>query len=183
MPKLQGNERAWKSLGEVMAGDFFIGNTDRATFEAAHVIPTSRTGKIAPARTRLMNAGNIFFKFDTNGDIKKAVALDNFDPNSNATNLSSTDITEWIRQCAPVLNNQAERMQFATGIVAQMITHAADMGTAIDFYMLEETFLASGIESGISKLKTRLVTEFNHKDNKKNIPAGVVARMKYLGWV
>ncbi len=64
-----------------------------------------------------------------------------------------------------------------------MIAHAANMGTQIDFYMMEESYLLAGIKSGIRKLKTRLVAEFNHKENSKKIPAGVVERMKYLGWV
>lgn len=184
MPKLQGNKRAWNSLGEVMAGDFFIGNQDRVAFSASYVNPHSKSGKVTPATSSLVNPGNIFFKFDSNGNIKKALALDNFDANQTETaNLHGTDISEWIRQCAPVLVNQAQRLEFATGIVARMITHAADMGTDIDFYMLEETDLAVGIEQGIAKLKTRLVAEANHKDNKKSIPPGILARMKYLGWV
>jgi len=183
MPKLQGNEKAWTSLGEVLAGDFFVGNTDRATFTPARAIPSSKTGKIAPAKTKLANPGNIFFKFDSNGDIDRTVALDNFDPNAASGDLSNADITEWKEQCAPVLKHESLRIQFATGLVAEMIAHAADMGTQIDFYMMEESYLLAGIKSGIRKLKTRLVAEFNHKENSKKIPAGVVERMKYLGWV
>lgn len=194
MQKLKGNVRAWRSLGEVFAGDFFIGNGDRVEFDVKtrkSRFLSKKRGKIKSLSADIVNLGNIFFKFDKNGDIKKSLAIDNFDPNSEHIRSVMTDsddpvnVKEWQRGPGELLKgkNKGARKQFANGMVDAMLERAQRFGSTINFDGIEATELAAGLESGIAKLKSRLVAEMNHKEFSKNVPEGIVKRMKFLRWI
>lgn len=182
MPKLVGNKNAWFTLGEVVIADFFVGNGDRARWSPE---VKKRDGSIVPTAASVGNPGNFFFKLDAQGNVKKAIALDNFDPFGGATGtLHDNDIGQWKSEFGPLLGkNKSLRLDFARNLVGKIVEHAGDAGVVVAFDQGEAGYFAKGMDSGISKLKTRLVAESKNKVNKANIPVGVTARMQFLQWI
>lgn len=197
LQKLKGNALVWKSLGEVFVVDFFLGNTDRVQYGAGgsnSIVREKRSergkmGKIKSLQGGIVNSGNLFFKFDESGNLKKALALDNFDPFSPVliqtiykTDGNDIDLTQWKRDSGDILKgkNKSARKMFANHIVDAMVQHGNSYGAQVNFDQGEATSLAKGMEDGISKLKRRLVHEV--KTRKDTVPDGIIKRMEFLRW-
>lgn len=197
LQKLKGNALVWKSLGEVFVVDFFLGNTDRTEYQDYHgtnIVRAKRSGegklgKIKSLQGRIVNTGNLFFKFDESGNLKKALALDNFDPASEnlkqtiyKTDGNDINLTDWKKNSGDILKgkNKSARKMFANHIVNDMVQHGNNYGVQVNFDQGEATSLAKGMEDGISKLKRRLVQAV--KDPRDAVPEGIVKRMEFLRW-
>lgn len=163
------DERILSSLGEVIAGDIFVGNEDRFTHSGRNL-------------GAVVNAGNILFKAQQG---TKGVGLDWFQAQGEFSNLYSAPPPDW---AGPLLNNAQEITRFSkraisdlNGLFAEKLDdlRTPDLLTEYNAGNLED-----GIIAGRDKLKTYLVTK-TRKDataQSHKVPGGVLIRMQILGW-
>jgi hypothetical protein len=167
MGKLERNENFWKSLGEVVCTDFFIGNGDRIMW-------------VGPkGEAHIQNSGNIFLKSDRAGVVKKSLHLDFFNTfGGDPGNLTIRDIQEWKEQFAPCLKDEWRAIQFADSVVEAICNHAAGADVYVPLGQVEAKYFLNGFMDAKNKLKGELA-----RRNRNQLPAGVVARAVYLGWL
>jgi hypothetical protein len=170
--QLKGNVRVWETLGEIVVTDLFIGNADRIA-PAFDAIAETTDGQAT-----LQNAGNIFFKFDKDGNLKKAVALDNFDSVQTASMLNSRILPDqWKQVFAPILRDDPVSMLFSRSVVEQVVRHADDAGLPVDLGQVERAAFNFGFGRGIQKLQAYVKMK-----GRNNLPPGVAARVEFLNW-
>jgi len=191
MPKLAGNQSLWESLGEIVAVDLFLGNADRIS-----------PGEVSGA-ARLLNAGNVFLKFDASGNLKKAIALDNFDTNEDASRLRGQGIpTYWLTDYAPILKNDGPARSYSRTVIEEVIRHGKTAGVEVHIGQDEVGFFFEGFKRGLAKLKAYVLRSFTRpqalighaRENpympsrapnppRAQLPRGIIDRAKSLGWI
>jgi hypothetical protein len=191
LPQLVGNQSLWESLGEIVAVDLFLGNADR-------IAP----GEVSGA-ARLQNAGNVFLKFDAAAKLKKAIALDNFDTNEDASRIRGPEIPiQWLTDFAPILKNDGPALSFSRTVIEQVILHGKTVGVAVDIGEKEVGFFFEGFKRGLAKLKVYVLRSFRvpqaliggARENpylpsrgpnppRAQLPRGIIGRAKSLGWI
>lgn len=157
-----------ESLGEVVAGDIFIGNEDRFSHGGK-----GNVGKI-------VNDGNILFT-NKRGMVIKGIGLDWFEAQGDNVNLNTAPGANW---AGLLLNDNAQLELFSKNAVDGIneIFHGKlpDLGTDELLTMQNVANFKDGLISGREKLKNYLAGRYQAN---KSVPSGVAARMKMLNWL
>jgi hypothetical protein len=156
-----------ESLGEVVAGDIFIGNEDRFSHGGKGNI-----GKI-------VNEGNILFrKTATKG--MRGIGLDWFEAQGDSSNLNMPPPPDW---CGMLLDDRARLNLFAKnavdGINEMFFNKIPDLTQDELLTIQSAGNFSDGLLSGRDKLKKYLN---DRSTSGKAIPSGVLARMQRLRW-
>jgi hypothetical protein len=191
MPKLPKNQRVWHSLGEIVAVDLFLGSGDRiAPAYNAFEDPTEDGPKVA----KLENPGNIFFMIKEDGILRKALALDNYDPAGDSAasfgvspygNMQHLNVPDrWAYDFAPILRSEEKAKAFLATAIQQLVEHGEKAGVPVELGKKELRYFFEGYQLGVSKLReylrTRKLADLDKKSNR--LPVGIVSRAKVLGW-
>jgi hypothetical protein len=179
MPKLVGNERVWRTLGEIVAVDLFLGNSDRIAPQERD--PFDEKEYKGPGKAVLQNAGNIFLKFDESGELKKALALDNYNARGSATSLDEALPPDWLSSYAPILASGGIMSLFTQSVIKKVVRHAAKVGIEVELGEKERTCFFLGMRSGIEKMIAFLVQRTGQIGQR--LQPGLVSRAKYLRWL
>jgi hypothetical protein len=175
LPLLPGNRRLWESLGEIVAVDLFVGNSDRIAPDA------DPWGLGATGRAVLPNAGNIFLKFNRHGELKKAVALDNYDPRADAAKFDRPLHPDWMLNFAPILRDEQKSAQFAGSVIEQVLDHAHQAGMTARLGEQEAAWFFMGLRNGVAKIRAYLVQRTGM--HRQAPHPSIVARAQFLGWM
>jgi hypothetical protein len=166
--QLSGAARVWETLGEIVAVDLFLGTADR-------IAPGGAEGSGA---ANLQNAGNVFFKFDKSGRLKKALALDNYDTFAGAARIDSAELPhEWLTDYRPILFSEGAAWAFAGTVVDQVVRHAQSAGLQVELGASEQRSFATGFQRSIAKLKAFL------RQRPDSLPPGIASRAEALRWL
>lgn len=178
MPQLVGNENVWRTLGEIVAVDLFLGNSDRIAPKEYDPFETEHKG---PGKAALQNTGNIFLKFDGSGKLKKALALDNYNARGPATSLDEELPPDWVNNYAPILANFGFMTSFSESVIKKVVRHGARVGVEVELGEKERTWFFVGMRHGIEKI-IRFLKQGTGDIGLKLQP-GLVSRAKYLRWL
>lgn len=169
VPKLVNNTAFWMSFGRIVAVDVFVGNRDRISWSPKK------------SRANLQNPGNVFVKFDANGNVKKAIGLDFFEGlNSMAYVETILSMKDWERFCLPPLKDQNHARTLASDVVAEIVAHVAQGGIVANYGTQEEVSFLMGFNAGIQMIKLHCISQLQ---SNKPLPGGVRARAGSLGWI
>lgn len=169
--QLKGNTRAWKSLGEVIAADMLIANSDRINLHYGQFV----------------NLGNVQFRRVGN-KIVEAVGLDTFDPAQagRAGDMFSINTTDWQNEFGKYLKD----MDAAKTKLNACMEHGKEdidsiygAGTCT-WGKKEGDALFSGYKSGVEKLKSKakLMAPKLMKQGSA-APKGLMLKFNYLAWI
>lgn len=148
------------NLGQVVAVDLFIGNTDR----------------IGPDG-RIVNAGNLFFRKQ---DQHRAIGIDFFEAQGEASNMFKPAPDDWH---GAVLSDADALRRLATNVIDNL---NGLFSNAVPEITKEELIspigigrFLNGLNGGIAALRTYLAGRITQG---KSVPSGVQSRMQRLGW-
>ncbi|MGH8548085.1 MAG: hypothetical protein ACRERU_05700, partial [Methylococcales bacterium] len=150
-----------KKLGEIVAVDFFIGNTDRFDKDG-----------------RIVNYGNVFL---LRKDVRMPVGLDFFAESSESVSLFGGSLATWegkiLKDVGWVLTFSEKAInclnEYFSAKLPQLTSKELLGPKAVNT-------LAAGIAEGSEKIKAYLKRKIGAN---KAVPSGVMERMKILGWL
>jgi hypothetical protein len=155
-----------ESLGEVVAGDIFIGNEDRFSHGGKGELGT------------IVNQGNILFRKTTNG--LRGIGLDWFEAQGTHSNLNKEPPPDWH---GTLLNDEVRLQVFAKnaidGINEVFFNKMPDLAADELLTMQNVDNFCDGLLSGSRKLQKYLS---DRRNSLKVVPSGVVHRMQRLKW-
>lgn len=173
---LTKNKKAWASLGQIIAVDMLLGNTDR--------VDLSQNAD----RGRITNWGNCQFR-EANGKIIEAVGLDSFDSlHLTTSNISSGNIDDWIPVCGTFLKDPKKAKVALQGLIEDSAEELkSTLGVNCTWGKAEAAAFYEGYEKGLQTLKKgaagKAKTLMGGKAGGFSIPQGLLARMHWLGWL
>ena len=162
---LRGHHRAWQSLGEIAIADYVNGNADRLDLEVG--------------RPQVQNYGNLIFSIDSSNNITHAMGLDAFDPHSADKFLLDADIDNWIENFGQHIKDKGRFPITAQKIIAYINKDRMTPLGLTEYGNTEGLYLAEGMVMGWNKQAQTMKAKVW---GQKNVPAGLLARAKYLGW-
>jgi len=172
-------------LGEIVAADAIIGNTDRFTpwgrvpSYKGNYLESSGQFQWNIALKCVQNAGNIFVAMDPETGTFRPSGVDYLDPSNSFDKFEPMDADQQARWPAQVLLKKETRLQYAKDVASDLERllnprNRIRLSPALGFHA------AAQIEAGMISGAKKIYGKFADKYNSKPMPEGVKQRLVLL---